>query len=61
MGKDTSGPGLEEEQDVCTQQLAEKRVRTFSIHGRRIGDAHHRSWWSGGEEGGLEEGALNLL
>lgn len=61
MGKDMSGPGLEEEQDVCTQRLAEKRVQTFSINGRRIRDAHHRSWWSGRKKVSLEEGTLNLL
>lgn len=61
MGKNTSGTALQEEKHICTQGLAKERVGTLSIHGWGVRDSHHGPRGPGGQEGGLEERALDLL
>lgn len=61
MRKDTSGSALQEEKDVCTQRLAEKRIGAFAIGGRGVGDAYDGARWPWRQKGRLEKRPLDLF
>lgn len=61
MRKDTSGSALQKEKDVCTQRLAEKRIGTFAVGGRGVGDAYDGARWSWRQKGRLEKRPLDLF
>lgn len=61
MCEDVSGTALQEEKDICTQRLAEKRVRSLAVCGRGVWDAHYGARRARWQEGCLKKRPLDLF